>query len=71
MVSLTTNHYPSEFFTNRDVEDNWIYEWPVIAGVATREEVDHATLKELQYLNALADKKQAYVSGPFGLGGEE
>ena len=40
-------------------------------GCCITRRVDHATLKELQYLNALADKKQAYVSGPFGLGGEE
>lgn len=70
MENLTTNKYLSEWHVQKAVEENWIFEWPIIAGVATRYEVDHATYKELQYLNVLADKKQSYMSAFSGFSGE-
>ncbi len=63
MENLSTKAYPNEYYVANLVENNWLFEWPIIAGVATRPEVDMASLKELQYLNALADRKQQYIAG--------
>lgn len=58
LEKLTTNGYKNERHLKKAIEDNWYFEWPVIMGIATRQEIEVATQKELQYLNGLADKKQ-------------
>lgn len=68
--NLTTKGYKNELHLKKAIEDNWFFEWPVIMGIASRKEVDAASLKELQYLNGLADKKQEMTMMPFmGEGG--
>lgn len=68
--NLTTKGYKNELHLKKAIEDNWFFEWPVIMGIASRKEVDVASLKELQYLNGLADKKQEMTMMPFmGEGG--
>lgn len=68
--NLTTKGYKNELHLKKAIEDNWFFDWPVIMGIASREEVNAASLKELQYLNGLADKKQEMTMMPFmGKGG--
>lgn len=68
--NLTTKGYKNELHLKKAIEENWFFEWPVIMGIATRQEVDKADLKELQYLNGLADKKREMTVMPFmGEGG--
>ena len=42
----------------QDIDEEWAYLWPIYQGVATKEEVNKATVKELQFLNGLANRKQ-------------
>lgn len=53
-----SSQYDSEILLKRDVDERWGYINPIVNGVASTEEVEHASLKELQLLNALADRKR-------------
>lgn len=45
------------------VKDNEAFWFPVIMGVATKEEVEVASMQDLQYLNEIAYKKQEMLGG--------
>lgn len=45
------------------VEKDSLFWLPVIAGVATKTEVEMATLEELQILNIVANKKMKLLKG--------
>lgn len=46
-----------------EVNDNDAFWFPVIAGVATREEMERATMKEVQILNEVASRKLELLRG--------
>lgn len=46
-----------------EVNDNDAFWFPVIAGVATREEMERATMKEVQILNEVASRKLELMGG--------
>ena len=57
-----TKQYLSTALLEADLDKEWAFRFPVIEGVATQEEVDKATLMELQFLNGLASHKQEYFA---------
>lgn len=46
-----------------EVNKNDAFWFPVIAGVATREEMERATMKEVQILNEVANRKLEMMGG--------
>ena len=46
-----------------EVNDNDAFWFPVIAGVATREEMERATMKEVQILHEVASRKLELMGG--------
>lgn len=49
--------YLTDSHLDEAIEEEWAFIYPVAEGVATREEVETATLKGLQLLNGLASRK--------------
>ena len=47
----------------REVDEDTLFWLPVIAGIATREEVDQLTIEELQVLCVVANKKLEILGG--------
>ncbi len=62
LASSGSKKYLNEQLLESDLDDEWPYVWPVYQGVATAEDVDKATLKKLQFLNGLADRKQESIA---------
>lgn len=58
LANSGSKKYLNDQLLESDLNEEWAFVWPVYQGVATAEEVDQATLKKLQFLNGLADRKQ-------------
>ena len=54
---------PPLFKTEKQVENESMFWLPVIAGIATREEVEQLTMQELQVLCVVANKKIELMRG--------
>lgn len=54
---------PPLFKTEKQVENESLLWLPVIAGIATREEVEQLTMQELQVLFVVANKKIELMRG--------
>lgn len=62
LAKCGTSKYLTDALLEADLDEEWAFRFPVMEGVATKEEVDKATLKELQLLNGLASRKQEYFA---------
>ena len=49
--------YPFASIIEKRYEDDQAFWWPLMMGIATKEEVQRANVKELQFLNLIATKK--------------
>ncbi|WP_419154626.1 hypothetical protein [Weissella bombi] len=67
LASSGSKKYLNEQLLESDLDDEWPYVWPVYQGVATAEDVDKATLKKLQFLNGLADRKQESLANAIAI----
>ncbi|KRL81810.1 hypothetical protein [Ligilactobacillus equi] len=59
----------SPYDVKKQVEDNWWFWFPIVAGVATKEEMEKATSEEVQIFNKVAELKQQ-MQQPRGGDGE-
>ncbi len=67
---LVTCSTPSNnLVISKKVDDNSMFWFPVIAGIATKEELKRATMEELQIYNEVAKRKIELMGGA-DLGGE-
>lgn len=53
----------NELVINKKVDDEDIFWFPVIAGVATKQEMEQATMEEVQILNEVAKRKLDLMGG--------
>lgn len=61
---LVTYSRPSnDLVISKKVDDNSMFWFPIIAGVATKEELEHATMEELQIYNEVAKRKIELMGG--------
>lgn len=61
---LVTYSRPSnDWVISKKVDDNSMFWFPIIAGVATKEELEHATMEELQIYNEVAKRKIELMGG--------
>ncbi len=67
---LVTYSRPSnDLVISKKVDDNSMFWFPIIAGVANKEELERATMEELQIYNEVAKRKIELMGGA-DLGGE-
>lgn len=59
----------NDLVISKKVDDNSMFWFPIIAGVATKQELEHATMEELQIYNEVAKRKIELMGGA-DLGGE-
>ena len=67
LASSGSKKYLSEQLLETDLDNEWPFVWPIYQGVATTEEVNTATLKKLQFLNGLADRKQESLANAIAI----
>ncbi|HJG85242.1 MAG TPA: hypothetical protein K8V21_07665 [Weissella thailandensis] len=67
LASCGSKKYLSEQLLETDLDNEWPFVWPIYQGVATDEEVNTATLKKLQFLNGLADRKQESLANAIAI----
>ena len=61
---LVTYSRPSnDLVISKKVDDNSMFWFPIIAVVATKEELEHATMEELQIYNEVAKRKIELMGG--------
>lgn len=53
----------NDLVVSKKVDDNGMFWFPVIAGIATKEEMEHATMEELQVYNEVAKRKLELMGG--------
>lgn len=53
----------NNFVISKKVDDNSMFWFPVIAGIATKEELEHKTMEELQIYNEVAKRKIELMGG--------
>lgn len=59
----------NDLVISKKVDDNSMFWFPIIAGVATKQELERATMEELQIYNEVAKRKIELMGGA-DLGGE-
>lgn len=53
----------NELIISKKVDDSSMFWFPVIAGIVTKEEAEHATMEELQVYNEVAKRKLELMGG--------
>ena len=53
----------NNFVISKKVDDNSMFWFPVIAGIATKKELEHKTMEELQIYNEVAKRKIELMGG--------
>lgn len=59
----------NDLVISKKVDDNSMFWFPIIAGIATKQELERATMEELQIYNEVAKRKIELMGGA-DLGGE-
>lgn len=59
----------NDWVISKKVDDNSMFWFPIIAGIATKQELERATMEELQIYNEVAKRKIELMGGA-DLGGE-
>lgn len=59
----------NDWVISKKVDDNSMFWFPIIAGIVTKQELERATMEELQIYNEVAKRKIELMGGA-DLGGE-
>lgn len=51
-----------EWEIQKQVDDDWWYWFPIVMGISTREEMEHASYEKIQLLNEVATRKQEILN---------